>query len=214
MLYLEERKKLCECVRLMFDRKMTNTAGGNISVKVSEDHYIMTPTLMSQRYHCHLSPNQILVLDQNEKVIEGDGKKTREINMHMACYEENRDVKCVVHAHAIEAMFFATMGIDMPNITEASQKLGEIRCLDYRPATTKDLAELVREQVKKDMKSPKAYLLNKHGVLVLGENLEKTYDLLERLEWNAHVAFKYIVSEQLGTKMRDTVDWETVNVLE
>lgn len=201
MLYFEERKELCKYVKLMFDRKFTNTAGGNVSVKVNNQHYIMTPTLMSQKYHCELDPEQIIVLDHNEEIIEGDGKKTREINMHMACYRENPNINSVIHAHALDSMFFASIGLDMANITEASHKLGEIKCLEFRPATTPELADVVRKQVIKDQQVPKAYLLNKHGVLIMGENLEKTYDMLERLEWNANIAFKYMVFDKLGIDM-------------
>lgn len=202
MLYPEERQEICDYVKMMFDRKFTNTAGGNVSVKVNDEHYLMTPSLMSQQYHCELSPEQILVIDNNEEIVEGEGTKTREINMHMAAYRENPNAHSVIHAHALDSMFFATVGLDMPNITEASHKLGELKCLDYRPATTPELAEIVKEQVRKDGgQVPKAYLLNKHGVLVLGESLQKNYDMLERLEWNANIAFKYMVFDKLGIDM-------------
>lgn len=198
MLYQNQREKLVRFAKNMYDRKVTNSAGGNISVKVDEDHFIMTPTLMSENFHCILRPDQILVLDKNENVLEGDGKVTREVNMHMACYEENPGINAIVHAHALESMTFATLGIDMPNLTEATQKLGEIKCLQYRKATTMELANLVRKQVKEDKQVTKAYLLNKHGVLVTGPTLESAYDMTERLEWNAKIAKESFVYEQLS----------------
>ena len=50
----------------MYDRKFTNAAGGNVSIKVSDDHFIMSPTLMSQNYLCDLNPEQILVIDKEK----------------------------------------------------------------------------------------------------------------------------------------------------
>lgn len=214
MLYLEERKKLCKFVKVMYDRKFTNSAGGNISVKVSEEHFIMTPTLMSQNYLCDLKPEQIIVIDKAENIIEGLGKITREVNMHLACYEENPAIGCVVHAHALNSMVFACLGLDMPNISEATQKLHDIRCLAFAPATTTKLAETVRKEVRQDQAIPKAYLLRKHGVLVVGATLEKTYDMLERLEWNASIAKAYVIFKKLGIANIDDLTEYNYNIEE
>lgn len=207
MLYEKERKKLCIFMKVMFDRFLTNAAGGNVSIKVSDTHKIMTPTLMSQNYLCNLSPYQILVVDQNDNIIEGDGKITREMNMHEVCYQENPQIKCVIHAHAKEALFFATQEIDMPNLTEATQKFGEIKCLAFAPATTTALAETVREEVKHNQQLPKALLLSKHGVLVMDSSLEKAYDMLERLEYNANIAYKSMVFDALSIKKMEHKDY-------
>lgn len=197
MMFFEERKKLAKFAKTLYDRKITNSAGGNISIKMNDNYFIMTPTLMSENYHADLRPDQILVIDNDENVVEGDGKITREINMHMACYQENPKVGSVLHAHALESMTFATMGINMPNLIEATQKLGTIKCLPYEKATTIELANRVRAQVKKDMQIPKAYLLNKHGILILAPTLEKAYDFAERLEWNAKIAKEAFIYSKL-----------------
>lgn len=198
MLYQSEREKLANFVKNMYERKVTNSAGGNVSVRIDENHFIMTPRLMSEEFHCNLRPDQILVIDRNENVIEGDGEVTREVNMHMACYEENPEIGAVVHAHALESMTFSTLGINMPNLTEATEKIGTIRCFKYHKAMTMDLANAVREQVRKDEQATKAYLLNRHGILVTGPTLEKAYDMAERLEWNAKIAKEKFVYEKLS----------------
>lgn len=94
--------------------------------------------------------------------------------------------------------FFAVNLDEMPNLTEASQKLGRILRLAYAPSTTPELAETVRKQIKEDMSIPKAYLLSHHGVLITNSNLEKAFDMLERFEWNAEIAYKHMVFQKLG----------------
>ncbi|MFN2744830.1 class II aldolase/adducin family protein [Bacillus sp. z60-18] len=206
MLYRKEREDLCKVVKLMFTRFETNAAGGNVSVRMNEHHIIMTPTLMSQQKFCDLKPFEILVVDMDEQKIEGEGNITREINMHMACYQEREDIGCVLHAHPKESLVFASLGMDLPNITEATQKLGRIRSLTFAPATSKELAETVRADVnsKKEQPLPQAMLLNKHGILVLDRTLHKAYDMLERIEYNAYAAAKALVFDALNIrKMRD-----------
>jgi len=210
MLYEKERRRLCDIVKKMFDRHETNTAGGNISVKMNEDHFIMTPTKMSQEHHCELSPYQILVIDNNENIIEGDGGITREINMHMASYKHNEKIGCVLHAHPLQSMVFATVGMNMPNLTESTQKLGEISCLDFAPATSEKLAYTVKRylETNKGKNVTNAILLNKHGVLITDTNLIKAYDVLGRLEYNAYVAEKALVFDKLGIKKMENKNYD------
>lgn len=199
MMYFEERKDLCEVTKMMFDRFNTNAAGGNISVKVSDEHFIMTPTLMSQAKFCRLQPEEILVIDKYGNVYEGEGKVTREFNMHVAAFETLPEAGAVVHAHSKESMVFASLGMQMPNITEATQKLGEIITLDFAPATSLELAEMVRsylESRKGDL--PVAALLQKHGVIVVDKTLRKAYDMLERIEYNAYISIHAKMFEALG----------------
>lgn len=209
MLYSEERKRLSNLVKKMFDRYETNTAGGNVSVRINDEHIIMTPTRMSQEYHCEISPYQILVVDMNENIIEGDGGITREINMHMAAYRHNREIGCVLHAHALNSMVFATVGMEMPNLTESTQKLGEISCLEYAPATSQELADKVKKHLESEREDAvtNAILLNKHGVLITDKDLTHAYDILGRLEYNAYIAEKALIFEKLGIQQMDKKDY-------
>ncbi|OIJ18943.1 hypothetical protein BKP45_14535 [Anaerobacillus alkalidiazotrophicus] len=199
MMYFDERKDLCEVTQMMFDRFNTNAAGGNISVRVSDEHFIMTPTLMSQAKFCRLNPEDILVIDKDANILEGNGKVTREVNMHLAAFETMPDAGAVVHAHPKESMVFASLGLPLPNLCEATQKLGEVKTLDFAPATSPELAYIVRSYLETrvgDM--PVATLLHQHGIVVIDKTLRKAYDMLERIEYNAYVNIHAKVFEALG----------------
>lgn len=188
MMYLEERADLCKVTKMMFDRFITNAAGGNISVKMNDEHFIMTPTLMSQMKFGRLEPEEIIVIDREGRVIEGNGKVTREFNMHVAAYDALPEAGAVLHAHAKESMVFASLGLEMPHLCEATRKLGQIITLPFAPATSKELAHNVKQylQTRKD-DLPIATLLREHGILVVDKTLRKGYDMLERIEYNAYV---------------------------
>ncbi|AYW49663.1 aldolase [Tetragenococcus halophilus] len=209
ILFENERKSLADAVKVTYYRKNTNTAGGNFSFKHTDnngdDYIIMTPSMMSEAYHGLLSPSQILVVDlKTEKVVVGEGELTREINMHMACYKTNPDIRCVFHAHAPNAMFWATSGLDMPNLTEATQKIEHIKVLGFAPNTTPELAEIVKNELKNNSNLPKEYLLNSHGVLILTpgsdgiEALNKALQIIDTVEWNAEIAYKQTIFQKLG----------------
>lgn len=208
MLYKLERQKLCDWTLTMYDRWLTNAAGGNITVKINEKHWLMTPTLMAQEKLCRMVPENILVVDKELNIIEGDGQLTRETNMHMAIYETDPRVGAVIHAHPKELMPFAAMGIKMPIINENLKKIGEFPCLPFAPATTVLLADEVRkfvqEKVDNKVSLPYGALLQEHGIILAETTLERCYDVLERLEANAYTYIQTKVLELTGHKWKES----------
>ena len=160
MIFEREREDLAHIVRVIFQRKNTNVAGGNFSFKTTDkdgkEYIIMTPTMMSEAYLGELSPAQILVVEPHtRKIIDGVGKLTREINMHEAIYDANPEIRAVLHAHAPNAMFWATSGLPMPNLTEATQKIAGVPVMPFEPNCSEELAEITSTYVKEhDLKLP------------------------------------------------------------
>ncbi|PLR75220.1 hypothetical protein CU633_22285 [Bacillus sp. V3-13] len=199
MMYSAERLDLCEVTKMMFDRFITNAAGGNISVKVSDQHFIMTPTLMSQAKFCRLKPEEILVIDRDGHIIDGEGKVTREFNMHIAVFDTLPKAGAVIHAHPKESMVFASLGLPLPHLCESTRKLGEIVTLDFAPATSQQLADNVRKYMQTRVTDmPVATLLREHGILVIDTTLRKAYDMLERIEFNSYVNIQAKLFEAVG----------------
>lgn len=214
IVFEHEREDLAKVVQVVMERDDTNIAGGNISFKVTDnntgkEYIIMTPTMMSESYLGHLTPEQILVVEPHtRKIIAGEGNLTREINMHEAVYDANPDIRCVFHSHAKNAMFWATSGLNMPNITEATQKVGFIETLPFEPNCSEPLAELVAQNIAKigDKAIPHMYLLNSHGVLITtgGKGvdgltaLHSALAIVDTVEWNADIAFKQTLMQKLG----------------
>ena len=214
-----ERQALADVAREMFNRKMTNVAGGNISLKVTpdesfsydrqiyekgRDYLLMTPTFMSEAWYAKMSLSQILVVDlETGKKLAGEGRLTREINMHEEAYKANPDIRVVYHSHAPNCMFWATVGMDMPNLTEVTSvnaPLGRIKCLPYREACSQELANLVYNELEKlgDEAKENIFLLNSHGVLITDTDLHAATEVLETVEWNAEIAYKQTVFKKLG----------------
>lgn len=214
-----EREDLAEVAREMFNRKMTNVAGENISVKLTptesfsydgitylanHNYLIMTPTFMSEAWYAKLSASQILVVDlETGEKLAGEGRLTREINMHKEAYKANPDINVVYHSHAEKSMFWATLGKDMPNVTEitsVNMSLGKIKCLPYREACSKELADLVYKELKSLGEAAKEniFLLNSHGVLITETDLHAATRVLETVEWNADIAYKQAIFAKLG----------------
>ncbi|MDN2454191.1 class II aldolase/adducin family protein [Lactobacillus sp. UCMA15818] len=215
IIFEHEREDLAKIVNITMSRNDTNIAGGNFSFKVKDndgkDYIIMTPTMMSQAYLGELSPEQILVVEPHTReVIAGEGKLTREINLHEGVYDANPDIRAVFHSHAKNNMFWATSGLNEPNVTEATQKLKRIETLDYEPNCSEPLAELVSDKIRElgDAGLMHLYLLDSHGILATvgkkGEVMDglsavhQALAIVDTAEWNAEIAYKQAVFQKLG----------------
>ena len=103
------REEICEIGRRMYGRRMVAANDGNISVRLSEDEMICTPTGVSKGF---MKPEQLCKLDLSGKALEmseGFGPSS-EVKMHLRVYQKRPDITAVVHAHPIFATGFAVMG--------------------------------------------------------------------------------------------------------
>lgn len=211
MAFERERAEICHIARSIYARRLTNAAGGNLSMRVAENRYVMTASGLSASKLWEIDTDDVLVVDQDLTVLEGHGRPTREINMHMAMYRTNPRLQAIIHAHPRDLMVYACMGLDMPVVCEALEFLGDsVPCLDYHLATTVELAEAVGawsgnfgaalNDASFAIEDIYAYgiLLRRHGVIVGAESLNGANDLLERLETNAHVHMHMVTLIQHG----------------
>ena len=76
--YYEMRVEMCKIAKLMWERRLTNAAGGNFAVRVDENRILISPSMMSEHQHCELKPEDFLLIDYDENILEGAGKLSRE----------------------------------------------------------------------------------------------------------------------------------------
>lgn len=174
--------------RLMYDRFLTDAAGGNISAKVGE-HIYLTPRYAGARHHWRLPPELVNVLDLERNVLQGPTPISRESDMHLALYEAFPQIGSVIHAHAPNLMVFSSAGRAMPAVMEYTEKFGTVGLVEQARSHTPQLAVNVvayfRGIMEKFDKHPVGALLPRHGVVVAAHDLLEAYDTLERLENNA-----------------------------
>jgi L-fuculose-phosphate aldolase len=109
------RRLLARTARLLFERRLTELVGGNMSLRVG-DAVVMSPTKASENTGWHLQPEDMLVQDLEGNVIVGDPTKvSREIRIHMRLYRTFPEVGCVFHLHLPEVIA-AAMGRWEPGV--------------------------------------------------------------------------------------------------
>jgi L-fuculose-phosphate aldolase len=193
------RRQITEFGRMLFDRQLTDAAGGNISVRVDE-MVCITPRYSGQQRQWRLSPNEVLVVDLNGNKLEGDGDLSRESQVHLKLHNTFREAgTTVVHAHARNMLVFAALNQPMPPVLEANLKFGVTPVVDYAPAHSADLAE----HVAGAMQGQEARIKNHaagviapwHGLFIMAKNLPAAFDAVERFDTNAYCI---LMAHQMG----------------
>jgi L-fuculose-phosphate aldolase len=183
------REKITELGALLFERHLTDTAGGNISARVG-DYVCITPRYSGSRYRWQLNPNQVIVADLQGNPIEGDGEISREARVHFKLYHEFADGQAVVHGHARNVLVFCMLAQPIPPVLEDTQKFGVIPVAQYAPAHSPLLAEWICDQMRQMRsalgKQAAAVIAPWHGLFVLGKDLDAAFDAAERIDVNAY----------------------------
>jgi len=186
----ETRQLIAELGRLMYERRLTDAAGGNISARV-DDVMLITPRMAGSIYRWRLDPQQVLVLDLQGNKIEGNGDISREARVHIKLLTEYYpDGTAVVHGHARNALVFCAFGKPLPSVLYTEDKFGDLIEVEDHPAHSPELAEVIsaamRGQEARIRKQAAAVLAPRHGVFVLAKDLNAVYDALERIDVNAY----------------------------
>jgi L-fuculose-phosphate aldolase len=186
----DPRSDMVAICRQIYARQLSDSAGGNVSVR-REEHIYLTPRYMGSRYRWNISAHLISILDLEGLVLEGPKVLSRESRMHLALYQALPRVGAVIHAHPRYIMAFSYAGLPLEPATEYTRKFGTIGLIPETPARRPELAQRVVKgllpQEEELARHALAVMLPYHGIVVAGRDLDDAYDTLERLAVNARV---------------------------
>jgi L-fuculose-phosphate aldolase len=188
--YLKTRKQMAKIAKTMWDRKLTNAAGGNFAVRVDENRILISPSMMSEHRLCELDADEFLLIDYDENILEGSGQLSRETKMHIMLLSGFNYINCTIHAHPQYCMVFAAAGKPIKTMTEATFKRGdEFGVIERADAYTPQLAENVYRYFDDHRvlaeKIGIGCIMPQHGVVVSGNSLMAAFSCLERMETDA-----------------------------
>ena len=187
--YMEQRNEMLEIIKYLYDRKLTNAAGGNVSMRVADNRVLITPSMMSEHHRCRINPEDLMIIDYEGNIIEGTQKLSRESRMHTLLLKNFPEFGAVIHAHPQFTMCFAAFSKPIPSVTEATMKMGDCGVIHQAWAYTEDLAIKTNEYFmanrERAQKMGLEGILPQHGIVAAGPTLNKAYSIVERVECDA-----------------------------
>jgi ribulose-5-phosphate 4-epimerase/fuculose-1-phosphate aldolase len=179
------REGICRFGRSLFERGLTAGSSGNISVRLPDGGFIVTPTNASLGF---LDPARLSQLDAEGRFVSGDAP-TKEVPLHAALYDTRGGAGAVVHLHSTHSVAVSMLpGLDpadvLPPLTAYYvMRVGRTALVPYFRPGDPAVAGAIRGLAGRYS----AVLLANHGPVVAGQSLEAAVYATEELEETARL---------------------------
>ena len=177
------RDEICEVGLSLFSRGLTFGSTGNISVRLADGGWLMTPTNASLG---KLDPAKLSKFDGEGHFAGGD-PATKEAFLHFCMYGQRSDARAVVHLHSTHSVAVSLLAdIDprdaLPPLTAYFvMRVSRLPLVPYFPPGDETLAKAVEALAGEHH----AVLLANHGPVVAGTSLSNAQFATEELEETA-----------------------------
>lgn len=172
--------------------------GGNISMRVPErEVFAITP---SNYDYLKMMADDVCILDFELNMLEGERKPSVESAMHDAIYVVRRDVNAVIHTHQVYASALTLIKAPIPSLFDEQVRfLGRsVEIIPYAPSGTGMLRNKIAKHVQNHNN---AFMMQNHGALIFGHDMERAVHNVELLEKCALAYLLAIISEKKVSKI-------------
>ncbi len=182
---MSEIEKLVKVCHKVYEKGFVAASDGNISLITQENTVLITRSGICKG---EITEKDILEFDFNGRQLKGEGRITTEFKLHLFAYSKRKDVNAVVHCHPIHATAFSLLGEGLVKhyFPEVILTLGKVHLCKYATPSTNDLPLSLDPFIEYGW----AFLLQNHGAMTLGKNVNDAYYKMEKLEHAAETLFK------------------------
>jgi L-ribulose-5-phosphate 4-epimerase len=196
--YNIEKQQIVETAQTLVRKGYLMATGGNLSLRIPEQNaFAVTP---SNYDYMKMTPNDICVLDFDLNLLDGHLKPSVESAMHGAVYQARADVNAIVHTHQVYTSALTLIKAPIPALfDEQARFLGRsVDIIPYAPSGTGFLKNTVAKHVKNHNN---AFMMQNHGALVFGHDMERAVHNVEILEKCALAYLLAICTERKISKI-------------
>lgn len=193
-----EKKLIVETAHELVRKGFLMATGGNLSLRVKgQNAFAITP---SNYDYMKMTPEDVCILDFDLNMLEGHLKPSVESAMHGAVYQARGDVNAIVHTHQVYTSALTLIKSPIPALfDEQARFLGRsVEIIPYAPSGTGMLKNTVAKHVRNQNN---AFMMQNHGALVFGHNMERAVHNVEILEKCAVAYLLAICTEKKISKI-------------
>ena len=155
---------------------------GNSSTRLDHNTILITPAGLDK---ATLKVADFVVIDASGKKHKGKHEASSEYQMHVEVLKLRQDITSVVHTHAPYSIALSMSGISLMDayLPEVSIALGNVPTVPYETTGTFALAQRVAQA----MQHANVALLERHGVIAVGQSPSQALERIERMEHSAKI---------------------------
>jgi len=191
MLLKEEREAVVAYGKKLITSGLTTGTGGNISILNRQAGlFAISPSGLD---YGETRPEDVVVMDLEGKVADGERKPSSEHALHRIFYTGRKDIGAVVHTHSTYATVLGTLGEGLPASSYLVAYAGpDVRCGAYASFGTPELARVTFDA----MVDRKAAIMANHGLIAGDRDIASAFTVAEQIEQCCRV---YVLARAIGT---------------
>jgi L-ribulose-5-phosphate 4-epimerase len=173
------KQQIVETAQQLTNKGYLMATGGNLSVRIAgQNAFAITP---SNYDYMKMVPDDICILGFDLNPIEARLKPSVESAMHAAIYQVRPDVNAIIHTHQVYTSALTLIRTSIPALfDEQARFLGRsVNNIPYAPSGTGMLVNTIAKHVRDHNN---AYMMQNHGALVFGHDMERAVHNVEILE--------------------------------
>jgi L-ribulose-5-phosphate 4-epimerase len=191
-------RQIVETAQELVRKGYLMATGGNLSLRIlGQAAFAITPSNFD---YMKMTPDDVCILSLALETLEGGRKPSVEAAMHGAIYQARGDVNAVIHTHQVYASALTLIKAPIPALfDEQARFLGRsVDIIPYAPSGTGMLKNTIARHVKNHNN---AYMMQNHGALIFGHDMERAVHNVEILEKCALAYLLALVSERKVSKI-------------
>lgn len=195
-----KQEVVAACQKLV-EKGYLMATGGNVSMRITtggaKNAFAITP---SNYDYLKMTPEDVCILGFDLAALEGRLKPSVESAMHVGIYQVRADVKAIVHTHQVYASALTLIKAPIPALfDEQARFLGRsVEIIPYAPSGTGMLKNTISRHVRDHNN---AYMMQNHGALVFGHDMERAMHNVEILEKCSLAYLLALTSERKVSKI-------------
>lgn len=170
------------CLQSMEHGLNFNTQGNISRHFPQQDLVAITP---SDLEYDRMVADDVVVVDKNGEVVEGDLAPSSEVDVHLATYRRRPDVNAIVHTEPVFSNIFGAVGrpIDGVLVNMVIYTKGPVPIMPFQQSNCAKFGE----EMCNVMGDLNAVIWGNHGLLTVGDTLREAYKTTVAVESAARV---------------------------
>ncbi|MDE7320563.1 MAG: class II aldolase/adducin family protein [Lachnospiraceae bacterium] len=209
-MFEKEKKQVLDAALEIRRCSLVSLSGGNISMRVGEDRYLVTPSGMVYE---QMVPEDVCLIDGTCRVVEGNRKPSSDSSALVYLFEHMPKVQAVIHTHQPWATAAGFAADEIPDflVTIMDACRNPVRVAPFTPSSAVGMGKLAVEYAGDSL----AVILKHHGVITWGEDLQEALYAAVYLE---EAAKTYVLAKAMGAQIpalppeliaQEKAGWET-----
>jgi ribulose-5-phosphate 4-epimerase/fuculose-1-phosphate aldolase len=184
-----QKEQLVRCIR-MLERSGIMDYNGHASMRLDDGRMLIN---IGNCQRSRLTPDDIITIDFDGNVLDGDGRPPLEFHLHAGVYKARPDVEAAIHCHPKWSTVLSTAGQEYLPVYAQGSLVYPLPVLDSPDSINN--TQMAR-RLTDTLGDRPAALMKAHGVVTAGKTIVDAFVLLNYLEENAERQYH---AHQVGT---------------